>query len=551
MVPASYVSYISSIHSSFFLESGAPMLFRVRQTLLVTAAMLAVTSLEATPSTTAATTAAPRPNATSIAGSASGGALLQVLNTSSTGGAIIGEIGPSQIAAARGAGLYGIFNPTSGAGEGILGFATNGSGIVAETFGGVYAALYAQNYSSAAAPAIQAVTNGNSVVGTSNATNSIVGITDVDTSSSMVTAAGIFGEDNTDAFGFNDGVLGSTSNGDYGVEGDANNGAFGGVAGFSATGIGVTGVTETTATPEPTDPPYEFAGVAGDSATGPGVYGEDDDTTDAPVGYFNYGRAGVYGNANTGPGVQAYSVQDIGAYVENDSTYSTLFVQADDVDTGSVIEANVGGSSGATILNLDAQGNLTVAGSVTNNGTFAKSRNPGSDRLLYSAKQAESTVEDFGSAQLVDGSASVALAADFRGTMDAASPYMVFLTPYGDNRGLFVASRTAAGFVVKEAQGGRSTLSFDYRIVGRPYGAREARLPHMASVRSAAAFSKPPLARGSGALPLNVRMASLASAPTRHGRIFATLNHRHFAANHIPAGPPPTAEVLSRQFRLR
>ena len=153
------------------------MLFPTRKLLLVSGAMLAgIVSLMPAPSGTAATVVAPRPQQTIIVGTESGAAVLQVLNLG-TGGAVIGQVGASEIGAATGAGLYGVFNPPSGVGEGVLGFASNGTGIVAETFGGAYAAIYAQNYSSAAEPAIQGVSNGNSIVGTSADSNSIVGIT--------------------------------------------------------------------------------------------------------------------------------------------------------------------------------------------------------------------------------------------------------------------------------------------------------------------------------------------------------------------------------------
>jgi hypothetical protein len=54
--------------------------------------------------------------------------------------------------------------------------------------------------------------------------------------------------------------------------------------------------------------------------------------------------------------------------------------------------------------------------------------------------------------------------------IDAKSAYRVFVTPRGDTRGLFVALTTASGFIVRESQGGRATVSFDYRIVATALG---------------------------------------------------------------------------------
>jgi hypothetical protein len=44
----------------------------------------------------------------------------------------------------------------------------------------------------------------------------------------------------------------------------------------------------------------------------------------------------------------------------------------------------------------------------------------------------------------------------------------VFLTPDGDSNVLYVTQKSPAGFLVCESRGGRSTLSFDYRIIAKP-----------------------------------------------------------------------------------
>jgi hypothetical protein len=53
---------------------------------------------------------------------------------------------------------------------------------------------------------------------------------------------------------------------------------------------------------------------------------------------------------------------------------------------------------------------------------------------------------------------------------------MVFITPEGDSRGVYVTAKTSLGFTVRENQGGQSTLAFSYRIVAKPYGEHPARL---------------------------------------------------------------------------
>jgi hypothetical protein len=72
--------------------------------------------------------------------------------------------------------------------------------------------------------------------------------------------------------------------------------------------------------------------------------------------------------------------------------------------------------------------------------------------------------EDFGSAQLEHGSALVALDADFMQTVNSNEEYLVFLTPYGDCKGLYVTNRNANSFEVHELGSGTATLNFGYRV---------------------------------------------------------------------------------------
>ena len=78
----------------------------------------------------------------------------------------------------------------------------------------------------------------------------------------------------------------------------------------------------------------------------------------------------------------------------------------------------------------------------------------------------ESWFEDFGEARLVNGKGEVQLDPDFAALIDVNN-YQVFLTAYGDSRGIFVATRNATGFRVSEQQGSTSDVSFGYRVVAR------------------------------------------------------------------------------------
>jgi hypothetical protein len=88
----------------------------------------------------------------------------------------------------------------------------------------------------------------------------------------------------------------------------------------------------------------------------------------------------------------------------------------------------------------------------------------------------ENWMEDFGSATLQNGSATVSIDPAFAETVNASADYHVFLTPNGDSRGLYVVAKTPTGFEVHESGGGKSTLSFDYRIVAKRRGYEAQRL---------------------------------------------------------------------------
>ena len=95
---------------------------------------------------------------------------------------------------------------------------------------------------------------------------------------------------------------------------------------------------------------------------------------------------------------------------------------------------------------------------------------------LYAMESPQHWFEDFGAAQLENGTAAVALDPTFAETVNGAADYHVFLTPEGDCRGLYVSNKTPSGFEVRELGGGQSTVAFDYRIVALRRGFESVRL---------------------------------------------------------------------------
>src|ERR1700681_2448076 len=100
-------------------------------------------------------------------------------------------------------------------------------------------------------------------------------------------------------------------------------------------------------------------------------------------------------------------------------------------------------------------------------------------------------MEDTGSGQLVNGVAFVNLDATFAQSIDPRQAYHVMLTPDGDTRGLFVASKSPNRFVVREVQGGRGSLSFDYHIYAAKLGHANERMVEMTPAQAAAFMPHP------------------------------------------------------------
>jgi len=114
-----------------------------------------------------------------------------------------------------------------------------------------------------------------------------------------------------------------------------------------------------------------------------------------------------------------------------------------------------------------AGGNVFVAGSLTVLGikSAAVKDSTGSLRRLYCEESPESYFSDYGEGQYRNGRGFVRLDNDF-GDVVHKDNYQVFLTEYGANNGLYVSSRTAAGFEIR-CSDGSSSGSFGYRVVAK------------------------------------------------------------------------------------
>jgi hypothetical protein len=159
-------------------------------------------------------------------------------------------------------------------------------------------------------------------------------------------------------------------------------------------------------------------------------------------------------------------------------TFPALYLNTTGAEglTNIILAQNTG--TGA-FMTVDNGGNEFLSGHITTaGGTLDRVHSPGGPTMdTYGARHTVPTIEDFGQGQLINGQGYVAIDATFGSTIDFRRPYLVFVTPDGDNNGLYVTGKTVHGFIVREARGGRSTLAFDYRIVAKPIDENGARLP--------------------------------------------------------------------------
>jgi hypothetical protein len=251
-----------------------------------------------------------------------------------------------------------------------------------------------------------------------------------------------------------------------------------GVEGTSASATGVVGTTGSTGGDSgiagiSSGTSGHGYGTYGRSSNGSGVYGSSSATNGIEGHSTAFGGSGVVGfqlntGSSPGNGVTGESADATGSWValfaEGLSTSTVPFVAVNNVTHDYCI--------------INAAADLSCSGSITGNAIRTRHENgAGQHVLAYASESASAMIDDVGTGRMVAGIANVALDRAFASTIDRNSAYRVFVTPRGDTRGLYVSTTTPMGFQVREAQGGRSTVSFDYRIVARPMDAKNDHLP--------------------------------------------------------------------------
>jgi hypothetical protein len=323
---------------------------------------------------------------------------------------------------------------------------------------------------------------GIAIKGVSVVNDGLAGSTTFQSTSPTNFHAGVSGLDASTTGSNDDGVFGTSTNG-YGVFGNGNTGVRGNGVTYGVFGeggaAGVEGLGNTTsssigvlAANLGSGMEFEAIDSRGNSLFTVDGFG-DTRSVGTVLGGTSSGVYGVIGQASNS-GVVGTATGGSGYGVFGYANYLPLGAQA--LSTGSYLIAGFD-PNGVTKFYVDSSGNVYAHSFTAGLLMTRQATSAGPELTTYANQSSTPTVEDFGDGQLVDGRAAVALERTFATTIDRTAGYMVFITPEGDTHGLYVTQKTAVGFVVRENQGGRSTVAFSYRIVARPFGAPAARLP--------------------------------------------------------------------------
>jgi hypothetical protein len=261
----------------------------------------------------------------------------------------------------------------------------------------------------------------------------------------------------------------------------------------------------------------ETIGVEGSSNSllGIGVYGTAYTQSTEGTSVVGAGSFGVWGDTGRGSGFGVVATADDGygvsAFNASQSFPAGFFKNDESAsNTSPILDAQSSSFGGECVI--DVLGNLTCTGVKSaavpvDNGTRKVA--------LYAVEAPENWFEDFGSGQLSNGAAVIALEPTFRQTVNVGVEYHVFLSPRGECEGLYVANTSATGFEVRELHHGSSTVAFDYRIVARRKGYENIRLVDKTAQfhNPAALFARTKKALGipaPAAPPVRAKAASLA-----------------------------------------
>lgn len=211
----------------------------------------------------------------------------------------------------------------------------------------------------------------------------------------------------------------------------------------------------------------------------------------------NDGRVGINTTApggghmleshNVDGATESSAIAGYSRYDQSPSQSSTIGIAGYNTTDGA---PGIGVYGGSVSTDIASHGNLTGVYGYSNDGygvfsdgtlgssgpivSLAATSDFGS-RAVYGVQATGNWFEDFGTARLAGGEATVAIDPVFAQTVNLSEAYHVFLTPLGD-AALYVAEKTSVGFTVRARGGSDGDISFDYRIVAKRRGHEKKRL---------------------------------------------------------------------------
>jgi hypothetical protein len=349
-----------------------------------------------------------------------------------------------------GAGGVGVYGDNTSTGLGVYGTSTStGQGVRGFNNGGGYGVAGNNN------------STGFGVIGFSSSTG--VGAQGQNTG----TGIGVVGIVNNGAA---EGVVAQNLNaGGVGIAGAANagyatlpgsGGTFYGVFGStnfssSATGTGASGIGNAGGTV------YTLSSGSGLSGNGTltGVYGISTATSGSRQGaYFTMNKSGAVTPAAADDPFAVLAGYDgtdyFGGYFDGNQDNNPIGGGG----TAGEDYAYVGIQSGGTTYKIVGTGS---------NSTLVNDAD-GNKRVLFSPEAPEILFEDYGSGQLINGTARIDLDPLLSSIIyvSEAHPLRVFIQLEGDCNGVYVTNKNANGFTVTELEQGNSNVSFSWHVVG-------------------------------------------------------------------------------------
>ncbi len=216
-----------------------------------------------------------------------------------------------------------------------------------------------------------------------------------------------------------------------------------------------------------TGDPIGVYGQVAAGGTGIGAFGQYGTVSTTGASYVGCCGAGLWGDGGLSQAAVGVSQPAVvgttdaasaGVFYNNTASFYTMSI-LNNSSTGAPFSAYNGAGKGCYV---DASGNINCTGAKN----AVVSVDGGKRTVALSAIESpQNWFEDAGSAHLVNGGAVVQIDPDFMQTVNTGQEYQVFLTPYGDCKGLYVTDRTANSFRVHELGGGTASLLFGYRIM--------------------------------------------------------------------------------------